>query len=371
MSEGFEKVDALQFAAWGADMLKIDACAREEPSDVVMAKWRDAINATGRKILISNCHNGCETDDGLLPSYCRATANMWRSSRDISSHWDSVMYNLDTLKSRGANGQPGGWNDPDFLEVNIGEFKDDGTQTLLDMNQAHFALWAITSSPLILGFDMNTVPSRILNLVQNPVAIRINQAYHGNAGDVIPGAFAEGVFLPSRPHPVLAACNSSDPAQHWTANQTFKGSICSTPSKTCWNIQDCQQPVILYQEDGTGGCGGGDGQNQKFFLRTDGTLRSKLRPQDCVEPTGSDQHLVLDKCTGKGQYSWSSSTLQWTEAGKETLCVSAATVNPPTASVEVWQKPLNTSEWAVSVFNRQSTTESVTFAFEHIPGATK
>eukprot|EP00052_Salpingoeca_macrocollata_P019114 m.157890 g.157890 ORF g.157890 m.157890 type:complete len:97 (-) comp20867_c0_seq3:51-341(-) len=72
---------------------------------------------------------------------------------DIAAEWNHMLRNLDTLKGRGGFAQPGSFNDPDFLEVDIGAFSFDGSQQSLDENTAHFTLWCITSSPLILGFE--------------------------------------------------------------------------------------------------------------------------------------------------------------------------------------------------------------------------
>ena len=116
MSEGFEFEDASLFAQWGADMLKVDACGDVENHTAIVARWRAAIEATGRPILFSNCHNGCQTDagpghpDSWLPdNQCERDANMWRSSADISATWSSMLHNLDSLKGRGMYAYPGAW----------------------------------------------------------------------------------------------------------------------------------------------------------------------------------------------------------------------------------------------------------------------
>lgn len=63
MSEGYEHQDALLFAlGYGADMVKVDACADTLPALELVTRWQQQLNATGRKVLFSNCHNGCMTD---------------------------------------------------------------------------------------------------------------------------------------------------------------------------------------------------------------------------------------------------------------------------------------------------------------------
>lgn len=189
MSEGYEHQDATLFAEWGIDMIKIDACSTQEEPKVLMQRWKDELNATGRPILFSNCRNFCLGTK--WDPWCAELNNMWRVSGDIGSTWERVMKNLDVLKGRGAYGKPGSWNDPDFLEVDNGEFHYDSSQKSLDENRAHFSLWVITSSPLILGNDVTKMHDDITKMLTNKQAIKINQGYAdnetypGNAGDLL------------------------------------------------------------------------------------------------------------------------------------------------------------------------------------------
>ena len=75
MSQGYEHQDAFLFALeYGADMVKVDACAATLPAEELMTRWKTQLNATGRPVLFSNCHNGCETDHdrGEPPPPCRS-----------------------------------------------------------------------------------------------------------------------------------------------------------------------------------------------------------------------------------------------------------------------------------------------------------
>lgn len=194
-SQGYEAQDVHLFTSWGIDMLKVDACYTPVPpasknKDIIQL-WNRLLNESGRKVLFSNCRNGCRTDNGTTSKHgfspwapwCAELTNMWRNSGDIKATWASMLYNLDSLKGRGAIGGPGRWNDPDFLEVGVGEFAYDGSKRSLEMNRAHFALWAVTSSPLIVAPDLASCPRDILEIFLNEVAISINQQYAGNAGD--------------------------------------------------------------------------------------------------------------------------------------------------------------------------------------------
>ena len=410
MSEGYEWRDAALFAEWGVDMLKVDACGvRGENHTTIVARWRAAIENTSRPMLFSNCHNGCQTDtahssppgsDWLPGNQCSRDANMWRSSRDISGTWASVLYNLDALKGRGAYAAPHQWNDPDFLEVHLGEFRLPSSGSLdvsLAMNRAHYAMWCITSSPLILGFDM-PAPPEIMAIVTNKAAIAVNQQYasgSGSAGDLIRALHPSASSPPSpqpppyppHPFPALEACESGTSAQAWALNTAFNGSICERKSTgSCFNVQDCKSDLILYTASSHGhGCG----NNMEFEL-LDGLLRSRLagRASSCVVPGGakaqfSASQLRLGDCNVAAHWAFDSATgrLAYTSSGA-TRCLTAKpkprptpTPVPPPASadVELWAKPLPGNTAAVAVLNRGSAPAhgALSFTLAELPGLPK
>ena len=78
-----------------------------------MGVYRDALNATGRPILFSICEWGIDEPEVWAPR----VGNTWRTSPDISNSWASVLRNLDSVTGLGQFAGPGGWNDPDMLEV--------------------------------------------------------------------------------------------------------------------------------------------------------------------------------------------------------------------------------------------------------------
>lgn len=62
----------------------------------------------------------------------------------------------------------GGWNDPDMLEVGNGG---------LNHNEAlaHFSLWCLLKSPLLIGCDLNNISKQDLEILSNEELIAINQ----------------------------------------------------------------------------------------------------------------------------------------------------------------------------------------------------
>eukprot|EP01084_Bolivina_argentea_P205656 351297_1 len=192
-SQNWMSQDISLFAnEWKIDMIKVDDCFVEGNDTQLIFKWRDMLNATGRPIVFSNCRNGCQVDDHTLvlwQPYCVNLSNTWRVSWDIYPQWTSILHNFDQNKGLGKFNQPGAWSDLDFLEIDIGEFnyseKQNPSERILIMNQAHFSLWCIVSAPLIAGNDLRNMKKEILDILTNKYAIEVNQNYLNNGGDVI------------------------------------------------------------------------------------------------------------------------------------------------------------------------------------------
>ena len=72
--------------------------------------------------------------------------------------------------------RPGTWAYPDMLEV--------GRLANATEDRSHFGAWAISSSPLILGFDMadNRTMGRVWPIITNREVIQVNQAWAGHPG---------------------------------------------------------------------------------------------------------------------------------------------------------------------------------------------
>jgi alpha-galactosidase len=47
------------------------------------------------------------------------TGNSWRIDMDIAADWDAVLRSLASAIGLGRFAGPGGWNDPDMLEVRV------------------------------------------------------------------------------------------------------------------------------------------------------------------------------------------------------------------------------------------------------------
>lgn len=117
-----------------------------------------------KKIVFSLCEWGA----GKPYLWGASAGNLWRTTGDIAATWKSVMeiYEQNVVLYEYAG--PGGFNDPDMLEVGNGELT-------CDENTAHFALWCMMAAPLILGNDIRVMPPEVLEIVTNPRLIAIDQ----------------------------------------------------------------------------------------------------------------------------------------------------------------------------------------------------
>ena len=66
------------------------------------------------------------------------------------------------------NSGPGGWNDPDMLEIGNG-----GMSTT--EYEAHFSLWCLMKAPLLIGCDLTKIDNESLRILSNSEVIAVNQ----------------------------------------------------------------------------------------------------------------------------------------------------------------------------------------------------
>ncbi|MEO6086573.1 MAG: ricin-type beta-trefoil lectin domain protein [Umezawaea sp.] len=178
-SKGHEEQDARQFAAWGVDYLKYDWCSPTGTIDeqvAAFAKMRDALAATGRPIVFSINPNSVHDKTGPLRDWSDV-AHLWRTTEDITNRWDTgsdgssfmgvqniVNVNVPLAPYAG----PGGFNDPDMLEVGNGGMTD-------TEQRSHFAMWAMMAAPLIAGNDVRSASAATLAILKNADLIAVDQ----------------------------------------------------------------------------------------------------------------------------------------------------------------------------------------------------
>lgn len=177
---GYETQDVQQWVNWGVDYIKVDWCnvnstqsnnpgaAYKVLGDIIK---KDAGPNSTRPLLFSICNWGV----GNSWTFGRSSGGqIWRTTPDINASWGSITGIIDkqvTLFSYagpGAAGEPGGWNDPDMLEVGRGSLTN-------DENKAHFGIWCLLAAPLIAGNDVRNMTTAVRDIMINKEVIAIDQ----------------------------------------------------------------------------------------------------------------------------------------------------------------------------------------------------
>ncbi|HJP77569.1 MAG TPA: NEW3 domain-containing protein [Pseudonocardiaceae bacterium] len=168
---------AKQFASWGVDYVKIDGVGTTDIPDV--RAWSDALRGTGRPIHLELSNNLDINNAATWRQY----SNGWRTGGDVECYcgangasyplttYGSVATRFDQVAAWQPDGGPGAFNDYDSLE--IGNGANDGLT--LDERKTQFSLWALASSPLILGTDLTHLDPTDLGLLRNTDVLGVDQ----------------------------------------------------------------------------------------------------------------------------------------------------------------------------------------------------
>ncbi|RVX45971.1 alpha-galactosidase [Nonomuraea polychroma] len=168
-----ETIDAQTFAAWEVDYLKYDNCNHQNRPDADRYRaMGEALRATGRAIVYSICNWGLAEPWLFAPT---VGGVVWRTTDDINDSWASMASILDQQAGLEPFARKGFYNDPDMLEVGNGGMTQAEYTT-------HFSLWALLSSPLLLGNDLRSVSASTLSIVKNADVIAVNQDWGGSQG---------------------------------------------------------------------------------------------------------------------------------------------------------------------------------------------
>lgn len=170
-----ERQDIATYAAWGVDYVKVDWCYADSlDAPVRYARFREAIGAAGRPIVLSICEWG----RNLPWEWAPKIGNLWRTTGDIDTTWTSMLSNLEVNSQYSAVAGPGHWNDPDMLEVGNGHWTT-------EEYRAHFSLWAIAAAPLLAGNDLRAMDDTTRSILTNAEVIAVDQDSLGVQGTLV------------------------------------------------------------------------------------------------------------------------------------------------------------------------------------------
>jgi len=321
-----EKIDASTYAAWGVDYLKYDNCYNDNIApEVRYPIMRNALNATGKSIFFSMCEWGVDNPATWAP----LVGNSWRTTGDISDTFFSMLNNLDTNNEWAAYSGPGGWNDPDMLEVGNGG---------MTYNEyvSHFSLWSLIKSPLLIGCDVRNIDSQTLSILTNKEVIAVNQDALG-----VQGRKVKGTHSPFADVVRIATCDTSKKDQQFSYNPT--SGLITTSNKKCVGIyQDTiSDAQFIMAED----CNGSDYQKWYFPDTNGGHIYSVANNTFCLDVYGgSGPWIDLWPCHNATNQEWvvNGSAIYSLVGG----CLDIA------HDLEVWAAPLSDENVAVILFNR-------------------
>ncbi|CAK0873497.1 unnamed protein product [Prorocentrum cordatum] len=172
----------------GYDSVKIDSCGNQRD----MTEWLREFESLGKTLMVESCGNG---PPGSQPKHDAIPSTAWleminntcpfsfyRVSDDIAPQFLSTMYNLNRLVPYlGASplSRPGCWAYPDMLEVGVRLSEAEA--------RTHFAAWCVTSSPLILGFDLSDSQKvdAVWHIIANREALGVSQTWAGHPGRLV------------------------------------------------------------------------------------------------------------------------------------------------------------------------------------------
>jgi hypothetical protein len=166
-----------QWASWGVDYVKLDGVGTPDVPDV--QAWSDALRQTGRPIHLE-LSNSLDINNAAT---WQRLANGWRTGGDVECYcgkngasypltdWSHVSARFNQVASWAPYGGPGGFNDYDSIEVGNGD--NDGLT--VDERKTQMSLWALASSPFILGTDLTNLDPGDLALLKNTDVLAVDQ----------------------------------------------------------------------------------------------------------------------------------------------------------------------------------------------------
>ena len=173
----------LYFNQWDFDFIKIDYCggrhAGLDEQDRYMEIRRVIDSVSTKPVSINICR-------WAYPgTWVSQAGDSWRTTGDIRPNWNSVKKIVGLNLYLSAFARNGHYNDMDMLALGYednqsglgGESAFVRTTDYLtpDEEDAHFGLWCIMDSPLLLGCRLEGMPEHTLELVTNEELIALNQ----------------------------------------------------------------------------------------------------------------------------------------------------------------------------------------------------
>ena len=150
---------------WDYDFIKVDWCGGEWMGLDEEVQYTHIANLA-RSIKHSVIFNICRWQFPGI--WATQVADSWRISGDIDNKFSSILAIIDLNADLWKYASYGHYNDMDMLQVGRGmSYEED---------KAHFTMWAMMHSPLLLGNDLTKLSDQTLEIITNKDIIALNQS---------------------------------------------------------------------------------------------------------------------------------------------------------------------------------------------------
>lgn len=156
---------ALFLKEWKYDFIKIDWCGGKWLKLDEESRYSE-IAKMARQINPDVVFNVCRWE--FPGKWVTKLAHSWRIAGDLRANFNSILKTIDANANLWKYASYGHYNDMDMLQV--------GRGMSLEEDQAHFSMWCLMHSPLMLGNDLTQMNEQTLKIVTNQELIAINQA---------------------------------------------------------------------------------------------------------------------------------------------------------------------------------------------------
>ena len=163
---GHDKKDLNLFLKkWDYDFIKIDWCGGEWLGLDEQKRYTE-IGNTIKAMKPEAIYNVCRWE--FPGKWVTQIADSWRISGDIDNKFESILNIIDLNADLWMYSSEGHYNDMDMLQVGRGmSYEED---------KAHFSMWCLMHSPLLLGNDLTNMSKETIEIVTNKEMIALNQS---------------------------------------------------------------------------------------------------------------------------------------------------------------------------------------------------
>ena len=163
---GHDKQDLSLFLnEWDYDFIKVDWCGGEWLGLDEQTRYTE-IGTIIKALKPSATYNVCRWK--FPGKWVTQIADSWRISGDIDNNFESILNIIDINAGLWMYSSEGSYNDMDMLQV--------GRGMTYEEDKAHFSMWSMMHSPLLLGNDLTSMTEETIKIITNEEIIALNQS---------------------------------------------------------------------------------------------------------------------------------------------------------------------------------------------------